>query len=911
MKNLKPFIFVFASLMLGIVISCKEEEVPLATEVTIQGLLKTIPENPAHQTMLGKVVATTTQGTLTYAITEQNPAGAMAINASTGEVTVADTAMFDFETYTELEATASATAEGVNRTAEILIKLTDVDDAPPGPVSITDLTLEVEENPTQGQVLDTLEATAETGTLSYSLVSQTVADALEVDATNGELKVDDPGVFDYETNPTLEAQIAATNGTDSDTASVTINLVDVDENVFSVQDFTTSVAENTADGTVLGKVTVHAAQGSVSYQISEQSVDGAVSINTSGELIVADVSKIDFELNQSITGKFMATNGGKSSTGNFTIIITDISITAEDFTIDIDENPANEAAIGKVSVQPDTSAITYAILSQSVAGSVSINGTGELVVADANKFDYETIQSITGQYTATLRGEMDTASFTVNIQDVSEATVAATDFTATVDENLANSTVIGTVSANITSGTGTLTYSIVSQSVSGAVSINTNGQILVANPSAFDYENQTQISGTYRAAVGSNGDNASFTIAITDIDEHVVTAQDFTVSIDENSPNGTSLGAPTVTLTGGTGSYVYTILSQSVPGAIGFTNNGAFEITDPNAFDYETHTQITGTYEVEVSGSASANAVATANFTIDINDKFSWTKTVFAGQAGTFSNTNGTGNAARFNEPVGMSFDPSGNNLYVADKNNHRIRKINISTAAVTTFAGSTQGRANGTGTSAQFDSPRDVEVDAGGSVWVADHGNSSLRKINVSGQVTRPSSLGFAPNGLAVVNRHIYISRDHQIWRWEDNFNRLTNYNVGGNSAGFKDGTASQILLSNPRGIDFSSTGELLIADYSNKRIREVTSSKVSSSYTGAYFQVTDVETAPDGNIYAVEAGNKRVRLVTSNLTTVEEILVSGFNRPEGIAIHPINGDIYISDTGAHCIYKLERVEE
>jgi len=99
-------------------------------------------------------------------------------------------------------------------------------------------------------------------------------------------------------------------------------------------------------------------------------------------------------------------------------------------------------------------------------------------------------------------------------------------------------------------------------------------------------------------------------------------------------------------------------------------------------------------------------------------------------QAGTGSSgsANGTGTSASFNQPLGITTD--GTNLYVADYSNHLIRKIVISTGAVTTLAGTgSSGSANGTGTSASFDSPTEITTD-GTNLYVADHGNHLIRKI-------------------------------------------------------------------------------------------------------------------------------------------------------------------------------------
>jgi hypothetical protein len=107
---------------------------------------------------------------------------------------------------------------------------------------------------------------------------------------------------------------------------------------------------------------------------------------------------------------------------------------------------------------------------------------------------------------------------------------------------------------------------------------------------------------------------------------------------------------------------------------------------------------------------------------------------IFAGStSGSAGSTNGTGTGALFNGPTGIATD--GTNLYVADKGNNAIRQIVISTGAVTLFAGSSSGASgstDGTGTAALFNGPSGITTD-GTSLYVSDAGNNSIRKIVIS----------------------------------------------------------------------------------------------------------------------------------------------------------------------------------
>ena len=113
------------------------------------------------------------------------------------------------------------------------------------------------------------------------------------------------------------------------------------------------------------------------------------------------------------------------------------------------------------------------------------------------------------------------------------------------------------------------------------------------------------------------------------------------------------------------------------------------------------------------------------------------TVTAFAGIPGLSGTDDGTGSAARFYNPTALAVDSVGN-LYVADTGNHTIRFISRD-GAVITLAGQpgVSGSADGAGTAAQFFQPGGVAVDAYGTVYVADSGNQTVRKIALSGSVT------------------------------------------------------------------------------------------------------------------------------------------------------------------------------
>ena len=124
--------------------------------------------------------------------------------------------------------------------------------------------------------------------------------------------------------------------------------------------------------------------------------------------------------------------------------------------------------------------------------------------------------------------------------------------------------------------------------------------------------------------------------------------------------------------------------------------------------------------------------------------------TTFAG-TGTrsYSGDNGPATSATLNYPQGVAFDAAGSNLYIADRYNHRIRKVTVSTGIITTIAGTGTGSYsgdNGPATAASLCDPLQVTLDAAGNVFIADYYNYRVRKVTVStGIITTYAGTGTA----------------------------------------------------------------------------------------------------------------------------------------------------------------------
>jgi sugar lactone lactonase YvrE len=196
-----------------------------------------------------------------------------------------------------------------------------------------------------------------------------------------------------------------------------------------------------------------------------------------------------------------------------------------------------------------------------------------------------------------------------------------------------------------------------------------------------------------------------------------------------------------------------------------------------------------------VDGAGNAYVADTENHTIRKVTP-GGTVTTLAGLGGSSGSADGTGSAARFYWPYGVAVDSAGN-VYVADTWNYTIRKVTPG-GVVTTLAGlaGTGGSTDGTGSAARFNYPSGVAVDSAGTVYVADRGNHTIRKVTPGGAVTTLAGLA--------------------------------------DSYGSADGTGSAARFDSPRGVAVDSAGNVYVADYYNNTIRKVTPGGVVTTLAG-----------------------------------------------------------------------------
>lgn len=275
--------------------------------------------------------------------------------------------------------------------------------------------------------------------------------------------------------------------------------------------------------------------------------------------------------------------------------------------------------------------------------------------------------------------------------------------------------------------------------------------------------------------------------------------------------------------------------------------------------------------------------------------------TVAGTGVGGYSGDGGPATAAKLLQPLDVVVDPAGN-LYISDQGNNCIRKVTASTGVITRFAGAcgTSGfdGDGGPATAAHLNYPYGLAIDGGGNVYFSDHANYRIRKVATNGTITTVVGNG-----------------------------------IPGNTG--DGGSATSASINQVRGVGVIASGELLVADTGNHRVRKVAGGIITNfagtgvaGFSGDGGQATAarldgplfVRAAPDGAVFVTDSSNNRVRRVGADgvITTITGTGVAGFsgdggpatlaklNYPRGLALDN-SGNLFIGDTlGNHRVREV-----
>ncbi|MEQ2354384.1 Ig-like domain-containing protein [Pseudoalteromonas piscicida] len=273
--------------------------------------------------------------------------------------------------------------------------------------------------------------------------------------------------------------------------------------------------------------------------------------------------------------------------------------------------------------------------------------------------------------------------------------------------------------------------------------------------------------------------------------------------------------------------------------------------------------------------------------------------TTLAG-SGSAGSDDGTGSAASFNFPKAVTLDSSGN-VYVADSSNNTIRKVTPA-GVVTTFAGSgTYGSDDGTGTAATFAAPTGITIDSNGNLYVVETNPHIVRKITPAGVVTTfagsknssgftdatgtSATFNFPYNGGSNSNNDLFIAdRNNHAIRKITSASVVTTF-AGTGSAGSTNGTGTQASFNKPYDVAADSADNLYVTEQAAHTIRKITSTGVVTTYAGSagasgntdglvsvarFSQPYGIAVDSNDVVYVADTGNHRIRKISPAETTL-----------------------------------------
>ena len=372
--------------------------------------------------------------------------------------------------------------------------------------------------------------------------------------------------------------------------------------------------------------------------------------------------------------------------------------------------------------------------------------------------------------------------------------------------------------------------------------------------------------------------------------------------------------------------------------------------------------------DVVADGAGNLYIADTGNHRIRKVDAAGVISTVAGAGSFGFGGDGGPAAAGQLRSPSGVAVDGAGN-LYIADTDNHRIRKVDA-TGTITTIAGTGEPVVGlivwdvgdgGPATAAPLSSPGGVAVDGGGNVYIADTGRSRIRKVDAAGVISTVAGSflgGFGGDGGPAVEAALYypegvaVDGAGNLFIADSLNDRIRKVDAAGvistvagtGSFGFSGdgGPAVEAQLNDPADVTTDGAGNLYIADRYNDRIRKVDSAGVISTVAGtgeslggfsgdggpatAALLSSPEGVAVDGagNLFIADRYNDRIRKVDSAgvISTVAGTGESfgGFSgdggpataallsSPEGVAVDGA-GNLFIADTDNHLVRKLTPV--
>ncbi len=392
-----------------------------------------------------------------------------------------------------------------------------------------------------------------------------------------------------------------------------------------------TIAENSADGSLLGTISSDNAPPGVSFSFAlADDAGGRFQIDAdSGQITVANAGLLDHEADSSLSLTVEATSSaGHVYSETFTVDVGDVNEAPTGLALSnasIAENSAPGGLVGSLSVNdPDAADTASFALTGGASHLFEVVGDQLRVKAGAN-LDHEAADSHSVTVTATDGvGNSHSQSFTIAVGDVNEAPTGLALSNDTIGEAAKTGDAVGTVSASDPeSPAETFTYSLL-DSAGGRFQIDADtGVITVADGSLLDFETAVNHGITVQVTDSAGHSYSdSFTINLTDDSSEsqvsaVVDVDGTADTVSESAPDGSLVGVTALASDADATDSVTYSLSDDAGGRFQIdTNSGVTTVADSDLLDYETDTSHT----VTVVATSSDGSTSSQTFTIDLTD---------------------------------------------------------------------------------------------------------------------------------------------------------------------------------------------------------------------------------------------------------------------------------------------------
>jgi len=556
------------------------------------------------------------------------------------------------------------------------------------------------------------------------------------------------------------------------------------------------------------------------------------------------------------------------------------------------------AGNGSAGFSGDGAAATNAALNN--PGSVAFDSSGNLFIADAQN---HRIRKVSTEGTISTVAGNGTAGFNINSDGVSAVSTALNSPTSVAVDGSGNLFIADNSNHRIRKASLKL-----SDADGDFVAIFLDNCPNVANTDQTDTDSDGQgnacdsdddndgLSDTEEASLGTNP-------LLSDTD-----GDGFADKLDScaafYNPNQEDTDTDTIGDACDTDGVEYTISTVAGTGSAGPSGDGG-AATSANIYN---------PYDTTVDSSGNVYIAELSNHRIRKVSTDGTISTIAGTGSAGFSGDGAAATGAALSAPTSVAIDSSGN-LYIADLSNHRIRKVDTD-GIITTIAGNGSASFSGDGadaTSAALNSPIYVTVDNNGNLYIADRDNHRIRKVSTDGIISTiagTSSAGFSGDGAAATSASLYqpsgvsIDSSGNLYIADRNNRRIRKVSMDGTistvagtgSAGFNGdgGAATSASLYNPYGVTVDVSGNLYIADYNNHRIRKVATDGTISTVAGigspgfsgdgedatsaALQYPISVTLDNGGNLYITDTSNQRIRKATLNLSDGDGDFIASF---------------------------------